>query len=205
MAPMVDWRATELKVGIARRIKRYRASRGWSLERLARETGFTKSYLSQVENARKEPPISSLNKIAYALGVDVLELITGESREAVDSPLTIVRADERKPLSPPSALPTFIYESLNYKKKRRLMDGYLLTAGFDFPAEAAVHNGEELVFMLEGEVEFFYDGEIHRIKAGDCYYFESNRPHYGRSVGKKPAKFLVVFSNGSTLNAETNS
>lgn len=200
---MVDWRADTLKSEIARRIRDFRAFKGWTLERLARETGFTKSYLSQVENTKKEPPISSLNKIAYALGVDVLELITGESREAVDSPLTIVRADERKPLTPPSALSTLTYESLTFKRKRRLMDGYLLTAGFESPEEAAIHNGEELVFMLEGEAEFFYDGETYRVKAGDCYYFDSNRPHYGRSIGDTPAKFIVVFSSRSTLNPDT--
>lgn len=200
---MVDWRATELKVQISRRIKLLRISKGWTLERLAQEIGFTKSYLSQVENARKEPPISSLNKIAYALDVDVLELITGESHDAVDKPLTIVRADERKTLSPPSALPTFTYESINYKRKRRLMDAYLLTAGFEFPNEVALHHGEELVFLLEGELEFFYDGEIHHVKAGDCCYFDSNRPHNGRSIGDTQAKFMVVVASGSTLKPET--
>ena len=192
---MTNDKADALNKAIAIRIKAFRMLRGWTLDQLAQKTGYTKSYLSQVENTKKEPPISSLNKIAYALEVDVLELITGESKEAEDRPLTIVRQDERKPLTPISAPPTLSYESLNYKRKHRLMDAYLITTGFEFPQEPVTHNGEEFVFVLEGEMEFYYDGEIHRIKAGDSYYFDSNRPHFSRSIGDVPAKFVAVFSS----------
>ena len=54
--------------------------------------------------------------------------------------------------------------------------------------------------VLEGETEFFYDGQIYNIKAGDSYYFDSNRPHHSRSIGDSPAKLLVVFATKGAIN-----
>ena len=63
---------------IAKRIQELRLARGLTLEKLSFVTGLAKSYLSQIENCKKNPPINTLTKIAYALGEDVLTLITGE-------------------------------------------------------------------------------------------------------------------------------
>ncbi|MGE5255139.1 MAG: helix-turn-helix domain-containing protein [Hyphomicrobiales bacterium] len=192
--------AHSLNSKICSRIKQLRIQKGWSQDQLSEKAGFTKSYLSQIENHKKEPPISTLNKIAYALELDVLELITGQKSKAEHKPFTLVRSGERRSIAPPSALPTVQYESISYKRAKRLMDGYVLTLGFEFPKETNVHGGEELVFVLEGETEFFYDGKIYNIKAGDSYYFDSNRPHYSRSIGDIPAKLLVVFASKAIIN-----
>jgi transcriptional regulator with XRE-family HTH domain len=192
--------AHALNSEICNRIKKLRAERGWSQDRLSEKAGFTKSYLSQIENHKKEPPISTLNKIAYALELDVLELITGQKSAAEHKPFTLVRADERRSIAPPSALSSVQYESITYKRAKRLMDGYVLTLGFEFPKETNIHGGEELVFVLEGETEFFYDGQVYTIKAGDSYYFDSNRPHHSRSIGAVPAKLLVVFATKGAIN-----
>lgn len=192
--------AHTLNSEICNRIKQLRIKKGWSQDRLSEKAGFTKSYLSQIENHKKEPPISTLNKIAYALELDVLELITGQKSEAEHKPFTLVRADERRSIAPPSALSSITYESISYKRAKRLMDGYVLTVGFEFPKETNIHGGEELVFVLEGETEFFYDGQIYNIKAGDSYYFDSNRPHHSRSIGDSPAKLLVVFATKGAIN-----
>jgi hypothetical protein len=32
------------------------------------------------------------------------------------------------------------------------------------------------------------------VEEGDCYYLESKRPHFAKSIGEKPAKVLVVFT-----------
>ena len=50
-------------------------------------------------------------------------------------------------------------------------------------------------------MEFFYDGKIYHVKAGDSYYFDSNRPHHSRSIGDIPAKLLVVFATKGAINS----
>jgi mannose-6-phosphate isomerase-like protein (cupin superfamily) len=75
------------------------------------------------------------------------------------------------------------------------MDGYIVTVGPKFPPEPLVHEGQELAFVLEGSQEFVYDGRSYIFDKGDCFYFDSNKPHSARSVGENPAKVLVVLTS----------
>ena len=82
--------ARHLKISssIGERIARLRADRRMTLDALARATGFTKSYLSKIENARKVPPIGSLSRIAVALDSD----IAGFNQIAYDVPLWLAES-----------------------------------------------------------------------------------------------------------------
>ncbi|HOP86714.1 MAG TPA: XRE family transcriptional regulator [Syntrophorhabdaceae bacterium] len=184
----------EIWKSIAKRINKLRRDKGITLEELSKKTGFAKSYLSQIENMKREPPISTLTKIAYVLNVDVMFLLTGEIPRENEEHLSIVKPAERRIVVRPNGSPEYTYESLTYKKVNRLMDAFLLTAGFEFPKEPLIHEGEELTFMLEGKQEFVYDGKSYIVEEGDCYLFDSSKPHYSKSIGDRPAKFLVVFT-----------
>ncbi|MGZ3569003.1 MAG: helix-turn-helix domain-containing protein, partial [Thermodesulfobacteriota bacterium] len=61
---------------IISKMRSLRKSREVSLDKLAKMTGLTKGYLSQIENSTKSPPFSTLDKIAYALGVDITYFFT---------------------------------------------------------------------------------------------------------------------------------
>ena len=56
---------------IGSRVGELRAKRGITLEQLAAATGFSKGYLSKIENSRKVPPIGTLSRIAQALSTDI--------------------------------------------------------------------------------------------------------------------------------------
>jgi len=187
-------RAKELYTRIGERIRSLRQQRGFSLNELARRTGFAKSYLSQIENLKREPSISALSQIAHVLDVDVLFLLSGETQESGAQSFTLVKKGERKTVSRPSGSIAYIYDSITYKKTDRLMEGFIVTIGFEFPPEPFVHEGQELTYVLEGTHEFVYDGKTYLLEEGDCYYFDSNRPHYARAVGEKAGKVLVVFT-----------
>jgi len=186
--------AKEISKSIANRIRMLRKERSITLDELAKKTGFAKSYLSQIENMRREPPISTLTKIAYVLNVDIFFLLTGEMSRENEKYISIVKPSERRTVVRQNGSPEYKYESITYKKMDRLMDAYILTAGFEFPKEPLIHEGEELTFMLEGKQEFVYDGKSYIIEEGDCYLFDSSKPHYSKSIGDKPARFLVVFT-----------
>jgi quercetin dioxygenase-like cupin family protein len=88
-----------------------------------------------------------------------------------------------------------VYEPINDKKVDRLMDAYVVTVGSEFPPGPLVHEGQELTYVLEGRHEFVYDGKTYQFEEGDSYCFDSNRPHYSRSLGDGPSKLLVVFAS----------
>jgi len=188
-------KAQEICKAIGHRIKRIRHEKRLTLDELAKKTGFAKSYLSQIENLKREPPISTLTKIAFVLGVDIFFLISGEIRRGDEQFITIVKTSERKVIPNPWGSSTSLYEPINDKKIDRIMDGYIVTVGPKFPPEPLVHEGQELAFVLEGSQEFLYDGKIYLFEKGDCYYFDSNKSHSARSIGDGPAKVLVVLTS----------
>ena len=179
---------------IGRRIRLIRQEKGLSLHDLATRTGFAKSYLSQIENLKREPSISALSQIAYVLDVDLLFLLSGETQNSKAESITIVKKGERKTLHRAFRSLGYTYESITYKKLDRLMEGYIVTSGFEFPPEPFEHEGQEIVYVLEGTQELVYDGKTYALEEGDCLYFDSNKPHILRSTGKKSGKLLVVFA-----------
>lgn len=188
-------RTKELYTRIGERIRNLRRDKNLSLNELAKKTGFAKSYLSQIENLKREPSISALSQVAHVLGVDVLFLISGEMQNSAVQNFTIVKKGERKTVNRPSSSLAYIYESITYKKPDRLMEGYIVTTGPEFPPEPFMHEGQELVYVLQGTQEFVYEGKTYIIEEGDCLYFNSNRPHLSRTLGEKTGKVLVVFTS----------
>jgi mannose-6-phosphate isomerase-like protein (cupin superfamily) len=106
-----------------------------------------------------------------------------------------VRANERTAIPRPSGSPAYLYEPISYKKTNRSMDGYIVTVGPNFPPEPLIHEGEEITCVLEGRQEFVYDRTSYLLSTGDCCRFDSNKLHYSRSLGDRPAKLLVVFAS----------
>ncbi len=191
----LESRAMELT--IARRIRARRKKLNWTLEELARITGLSKGHLSQIENGGKVPPISTLNKIAFGLKTSLEALITGESPQFRSSKIEVGRAEDRRPINHMEASPKSIYESFGFKKQDRVMRSCIVTMSDEFPPQPMMHSGQEFVFALEGSHEFYYDGQTYIINPGDTLYFDSDCPHMGRSLGKRPAKILVVYCNPS--------
>jgi transcriptional regulator with XRE-family HTH domain len=187
-------RAREIYSAIGQKIRTIRREKGMSLSDLAKRTGFAKSYLSQIENLKREPSISALSQIAHILDVDVLFLLTGEMQDSAAQSFTVVKKSERKTVNRPSGSLAYTYDSITYKKPDRVMEGFIVTVGSEFPPEPFVHEGQELAYVLEGKHEFVYDGRTYLLEEGDCYYFDSHRPHFARAVGGTLGKVLVVFA-----------
>ena len=56
-------------------VRRLRQERGMSLEALAQEVGLAYSYMGQIERAQRNPTLEIMERIAQAMGTDVLDLL----------------------------------------------------------------------------------------------------------------------------------
>ncbi len=81
---------------IGTRICALRQARRLTLDQLAQATGFTKSYLSKIENTHKTPPIGTLARIAQALGTDLAEFFQSATGTDLVQSVSVVRASERQ-------------------------------------------------------------------------------------------------------------
>ncbi|HRA23533.1 MAG TPA: XRE family transcriptional regulator, partial [Usitatibacteraceae bacterium] len=144
----------ELEKLVGSRIAEARARAGITLDRLAALTGFSKGYLSKIENSRKVPPIGSLARIAAALKTDITDLLHPPSA-APEGGLSVVRAGERRPVVRGGTAFGYDYVSLADNRRDKKMEPFLFT----FPSRIDKyvffeHEGEEFMFVLTGRVEW---------------------------------------------------
>jgi len=182
----------DLRIG--EKIRELREKRGLSLQDMANRTGYTSALLSQVENHLISPPLGALIKIAKALEVKVGTFFGEEPRESY----AIVRRDERKHISRYASKEGvsygYSYESLGFDKKDRQMEPFLVTLE---PAtvkseKLSTHDGEEFIFVLEGEMEAILGGHKDVLHPGDSIYYNSTIPHKVQCHRDIPTKILAV-------------
>ncbi len=200
MAKKIDPQLEDL--GIGGKIRDLRQRRRYTLQDLSAKTGLSKPLLSQVENGHVMPPVATLLKIARALEVNISYFFQEEEQE---QKVSVTRASERKRLSRRShqdaAEVGYEYESLELHKSRKSMQPLLVTFGVMEKKDMVFysHEGEECVYVLEGELEFRTPDEMKTLQEGDCLYFESDVAHAFRTVGSTPARALVVVYAGDKV------
>jgi transcriptional regulator with XRE-family HTH domain len=176
---------------ITKSIRNARLSRRISLEKLSELSGLSPGYLSKVERSEKAPPISTLSKIAFALDLDLPDLLKEDTEVLEDAPLAVVRKDKRKIVKTRGSLYGYQYEALAYNKRGKNMEAFIISPAFD-EKTTFKHDGEEFMYVLDGVHEFMYGGKRYILRKGDSIYYDSRIPHSGRSLGKKRAKILGV-------------
>jgi quercetin dioxygenase-like cupin family protein len=72
-----------------------------------------------------------------------------------------------------------------------MLDAYVIVLGREVPKNYNPHEGEELIFALEGRSEFTYDGQVFILEPGDCVYYDAKIAHNIRAH-TLPAKVLSV-------------
>jgi quercetin dioxygenase-like cupin family protein/DNA-binding XRE family transcriptional regulator len=177
---------------IGEKVARARSERGWSLAQLAQRAGVSPGAVHKIEKSGMTPTIASLMKVAAALGKSVSYFVD----EPEMSDVIVVRADER----------ARVYTSKQGLELRNLAGRYggFAMAGAEATVEPGAdsgpvpmnHPGEELVIVLEGQMAFEVDGEVHEVHAGDSIHFRAVRPHAWRNPADEPARavWLVVRS-----------
>lgn len=170
------------------KLKLLRLQSGMTLDQVAQMSGLTKSYVSKVERGASMPSIASALRLAKALDVPVEDLFGTESDD--DAPVHVARAQAQRDLG--SGVPLLISGRLPQQK---------LTAFVLRPADVAVaskprlnHDGEEILYVVEGQVEIDMAGKTEVLNPGDSVHFDSRIPHVLRSSGTTAAKVLVVIA-----------
>ncbi len=173
------------------KIKSTRSERGFSLNRLSTLTGLSKGYLSKIENGVNFPPLSTLNRIATALGVNLTYFFTQVPFNEMDQKIVITRKKDRKMVGEEQQISGIVRCPLADRKLGRNMDPYIIKLPADHH-QVYQFSGEEFFMLLEGKVELSYGGERYNLKEGDCVYLDGDIPYTGKSLGKEPAKMLMV-------------
>lgn len=188
---LYDEKARDENLALAKSIKKFRIDKGLTLAQLAEKTGFNVSYISKIENAKNSPPIATLSKIARALGINIADLFKDTYPQEI---FALTKACERIKVARQGHFIEYSYESINHRKKKKNFDAFIVTLpGQSKPSSLLFdHEGEEMLYVLEGVIEFNFNNNIYKLKEGDCIHFDSSYPHNGRSAGDRESKALLI-------------
>lgn len=172
-------------------LRAIREKRGFTLEELGERTGIGKEVLAQIEAGMFVPPLGQLIKLSKALSLRMSDFISpGEES------FTIVKSDQRQSFSRFGKVREtsygYEYESLAVRKKNREMEPFIVTLHPSEAEEPSTHDGQEFIFVLEGEIEVTIKGFRDILKTGDAVYYDSTDPHLLKAHGGKSAKILAV-------------
>ncbi len=167
------------------KLKSFRKQRGLSLDDLSTKTGFSKSFLSQIENGKNSPSIVSLKKITEALGVSIGETFEKRQTERI----RFVKRRDWQPFTQKGLEVAFVSSGVAGRK----METVFVTLNPGGRSDGFYsHDGEAFVTILEGSMVLSLDGEEYRMEEGDSLYFSSSIPHCWQNDSAKPARAFWV-------------
>lgn len=184
------------KETLGSRIHQAREMRGLTLQDLSSRTGISMETLEKVESNKTILALGELIRLGKALEMRMGYFIS----PGVEKPMTVVHSDKRPAVSrhgqKRSEQYGYSYESLAPEKGNRFMEPFLITMVPPAITELSTHDGQEFIFVLEGEIRAQVKEQVEILRSGDAVYYDSGNPHLVTCHGEKPAKILAVLYTG---------
>lgn len=182
----------ELNIGA--KIRTLRKEARLTLQDLSELSGLSKPLLSQIENSQIIPPIATLLKIAKGLkvGIHVFFEEKEDRRKFVLQRRNSVQPSRRRAGN--DAPQAYLYHSLALGMRKKSMEPFLVEfePGTWEDSLYYSHDGEEFIYLLEGELEFHYGQEVMVLQPGDSIYYDSSEAHGYVACNNDKAKAVAV-------------
>ncbi|HMA36194.1 MAG TPA: helix-turn-helix domain-containing protein [Chloroflexia bacterium] len=188
-----------------------RTRRGLTIAELAAAAGLSKGFVSQVENDKTSPSLDTLERLAAALDLAVVDLLRGIG-EPPPAPYVVPGAllgeeavpARRRPAggrlilaAPAPALPAVREISAPGALVRSFV--VQLPPGTALGAPGHHHDGEESLVVLRGVVEAEQAGTRTRLAAGDALTWTAGQPHRLLNRSPEAARLLITLLAPATL------
>jgi mannose-6-phosphate isomerase-like protein (cupin superfamily)/DNA-binding XRE family transcriptional regulator len=210
---------------IGDKLRSLRLQRHLTLAELSQAAGVSKSMLSRIERDDSAPTVTTLDKIATALGTDLGRLFGDEDGASAPArgqgfpvsaverssladtmangngpaAVAVVRAGQRKKVIMPWGAD---YEMLAPDMRRRI-EFIAITYPVDGGSgELYSHEGEECGVVVEGRFRGIVGGEEFVLEPGDSIYYASSTPHRWENAGDVEAKAVWAITPPSFLTGK---
>ncbi len=180
---------------IALRIRDLRDIAGLEADEIARQAGIDPDEYEAYETGTRDFSFSHLFNIASVLGVDISDLLTGESPKLHGYILT--RAGQGLKFN---RREQYVYHHLAYNFRDKLAEPFIVTVAQDAPGaekQAHSHEGQEFDYVLEGTLKIILGGNELYLRAGDSVYYDSALPHVMYALEGDCRFIAVVVKEGA--------
>lgn len=180
---------------VGSKIKGIRESKNISIEEISERSGLSTDQIISIENDQYLPSLGPLIKIARALGVRLGTFLDDNDELGP----VVCRAEERNSSisfsnGATDARKHMEYHSLAKQKAGRHMEPFIIDIQPDEEKnfKLSAHEGEEFIYVMEGEVEIEYGKEKYNLKVGDSIFYDSIVEHHVHGATGKSARILAV-------------
>ena len=164
-------------------IREQRRKRNMTLTELGSSAGVSAGYLSQLERMQAVPSLATLGNIARALDLPIEHFVAVPN---ASNGVTRLATRPRFNIGDTS----ITYEKLGYDHPLNDISSMILTVPVGFVSETVTHDGEEIIFILEGSLEQRIGDEQYVLNKGDSLHFRSGIAHSWANPFDKPAKLI---------------
>ena len=178
---------------VAERIRMLREDCDFSMQEMAEATGRSVAEYARQESGEQDLSFTFLYKCAKKLGVDVIDLLTGETPHLKG--YSLVRAGEGVNIKREAEY-NYLHKAPRLQNK--LAEPFLVTAPYDpelqdKPMHLCYHAGNELDYVISGRMRFSYENKhFEELGPGDTLMYDSGRGHGIIAIDGEDCVFLAV-------------
>lgn len=188
-----------VSVNIGERLRELREARNISMRTLAARSGLSANALSMIERGKASPSVSTLYKLADALGISITSFFASATER---QQVVFLKSDAR----PRVSFSRGVFEGLGGEHFVGRVEPFMLTLdnSANSGARSMTHTGHEFVFCLRGELEYQVERQIYLLEPGDTLLFAAHLKHKWKNAGKNVASALIIisgFEEGEELHA----
>lgn len=174
---------------IGEKAKELRINKHLTLKDLSDSTGLSTGFLSQFERGLTSIATDSLQKVAQALNVDLSYFFSkpdvkrGPVLKSYES--SILKIDNQNYIN---------YLISSDESDKTLMSRLIDILPCDDSEELSLyqHEGEEFLYVIEGVLTLFIDGQRHELYPCDSAHYSSMKPHNYANYTKRTTKILEI-------------
>lgn len=181
----------ELALGV--KLKHARIAKAMRLADLAAASGCSESLISKIENRKATPSLNTLHRLAKGLGITIATLLSEQTPAH-----GIIMREGQRPVLSRIGLGGFGVDGVETE--------LLIPFGADSALQATLlrvqpgarsdgmrqHEGDEVGYVVTGEIALTVEGDTYALKAGDAFFFPSMRPHGVANPGEAAAMIVWV-------------
>jgi transcriptional regulator with XRE-family HTH domain len=179
-------------------VRKYRLDQRLTLADVSARAGISRGMLSKIENGQTSASLSTLTKVARALGVTLSTMFSnydvpvgGAQHVKAGQGIEVVRRGTKR---------GHTYHLLAYDRgpAPQFFEPFLITITDEsevFPRFE--HSGIEFLYMLEGKLEYRHGQLTYVLEPGDSLTFRGETPHGPERLVDVPIRFLTIINYGS--------
>lgn len=180
------------------KLKETRQKRGLTLAQASHYSGYTASFLSQIERGLKEPSLTALRKLSDVYSIPLISLfiesVNEEEKDVVAGKKKhgcaahVIRREKRKEIIIPKTFTTceFITPVSPTSEEQRGLSGYVvkLPPGCWISEKQISHTADESIYVISGQMKAIVGQDTHNLNTGDSLYVEANVLHNFQNCGE---------------------